>query len=131
MKLEVLADAHAVALRAAALVASEARAAAEAQGRFALATSGGKTPWQMLRRLADEAVPWSAVHLFQVDERVAPAGDPDRNLTHVNESLLARVTLPPGHLHTMPVEEQDLRAADARYARELDTVCGAPTVDTR
>ena len=43
----------------------------------------------MLRALADEDVPWAEVHVVQVDERVAPAGDPDRNLTHLRESLLA------------------------------------------
>jgi 6-phosphogluconolactonase/glucosamine-6-phosphate isomerase/deaminase len=32
----------------------------------------------MLRALAGEPVPWPEVHLFQVDERVAPARDPDR-----------------------------------------------------
>jgi 6-phosphogluconolactonase len=127
MKLEVLADAEAAARRAAELVAAEARAAVEASGRFALAVSGGHTPWRMLRRLADEDVPWKAVHLFQVDERVAPAGHPDRNLTQIGESLRG-VALPPGHLHAMPVEEPDLEAAAARYARELEAVAGAPPV---
>jgi 6-phosphogluconolactonase len=70
-----------------------------------------------LRALADEEVPWNAVHLFQVDERIAPAGDPDRNLTHIGESLL-RAGILPAHLHAMPVEAQDMAAAAARYARE-------------
>ena len=128
MKIEVLVDAESAARRAAELVASEARAAVEARGRFAFAVSGGHTPWQMLRALADEDVPWQAVHLFQVDERVAPTGHPDRNLTHMGESLLGRVVLPPGHLHAMPVEEPDLEAAAARYARELAGVAGTSAV---
>ncbi len=128
MRIEVLPDAEAVAQRAAELLASEARAAVEARGRFALAVSGGRTPWQMLRALAGEQVPWSSVHLFQVDERVAPAGDSDRNLTHIRESLLSAVALPPGHLHAMPVEEKDLVAAAARYARDLEAVAGSPSV---
>ena len=58
----------------------------------------------MLRLLAGEDVPWAAVHLFQVDERVAPAGDPDRNLTHLQQSLLGTVPLPPRpQLYAMPV----------------------------
>ena len=126
MKIEVLADAEAVAQRAAELVATEARAAAEARGRFSLALSGGHTPWRMLRILADQEVPWRALHLFQVDERVAPAGHPDRNLTHIGESLLAHVRLLPEQVHAMPVEEPDLAAGAARYARELEAVCGAP-----
>jgi 6-phosphogluconolactonase len=128
MKLEVLPDAALVARRAAEVVAAEARAAVSARGRFSIAVSGGHTPWQMLRAIADEQVPWNAVHLFQVDERVAPAGDPDRNLTHIAESLLTRVTLPPNHLHAMPVEDKDLVTAAAHYARELAEVAGAPPV---
>ena len=124
MKLEVLADAEAAARRAAELVAAEARAAAGARGRFALAVSGGHTPWRMLQLLAGEDLPWRAVHLFQVDERAAPAGHPDRNLTHIAESL--RGALAPGNLHAMPVEGPDLDAAAARYARELEAVVGKP-----
>jgi 6-phosphogluconolactonase len=128
MKLEVLSDAGWVARRAAELIATEARAAVAARGRFSIAVSGGRTPWEMLRVLADEKVPWDAVQLFQVDERVAPAGDPDRNLTHIAETLLTRVTLSPGHLHAMPVEDKDLVGAVVRYARELDQVASAPPV---
>jgi 6-phosphogluconolactonase len=128
MKVDVLPDADAVALKAAQFIAAEARAAVSARGRFCLAVSGGHTPWQMLRLLAKEDVPWSGVHLFQVDERVAPAGDKDRNLTHLQESLLSTVKLPPRQVHAMPVEEKDLPAAAAQYARELESVCGSPPV---
>ena len=128
MRIEILADADQVARRAAKFIAAEAHAAVKARGRFSLAVSGGHTPWQMLSELADLQVPWTAVQLFQVDERVAPAGDPDRNLTHVRDSLLAKVALAPGHLHPMPVEEKDLTAAAACYASELAAVAGAPPV---
>ena len=128
MRVEILPDDDAVAQRAAEVVAAEARAAVASRGGFALAVSGGRTPWQMLRALAREQVPWTSVHLFQVDERVAPAGDPDRNLTHVRESLLSAVALPPGNLHAMPVEDEDLPAAAGRYARELEAVAGSPPV---
>jgi 6-phosphogluconolactonase len=82
----------------------------------------------MLRALAGEDVPWGSVHLFQADERVAPAGDPDRNLTHIQESLLAPAAPPPGQIHAMPVEEADLEAAAARYAAVLASVAGTPPV---
>ena len=68
-----------------------------ARGRFVVALSGGRTPWQMLRALAGEGVPWNRVHVVQVDERIAPAGDPDRNLTHLRESLLALADRPRAH----------------------------------
>src|ERR1700731_1717616 len=115
MKVEVLADADAVAQAAAALIASDARAAIAARGRFALAVSGGHTPWIMLRAFAKEDIPWAGVHVFQVDERVAPAGHPDRNLTHLRESLLQHAPLRPQQIHAMPVEEADLEAATIQY----------------
>ncbi len=126
MELEILGDADEVARRAAAVVGEEARAAVSERRRFSLAVSGGSTPWKMLAALAQENVPWREVHLFQVDERVAPAGDPDRNLTHLEESLLARAPLPKEQLHAMAVEDADLEAAAQRYARGLEAVAGAP-----
>ena len=128
METRVLADADAVAREAARLIAAEARAALAARGRFVVALSGGRTPWQMLRALAGEDVPWTGVHVVQVDERIAPAGDPGRNLTHLRESLLEHAPLPADHVHAMPVEEADLEAAARRYASALEQVAGTPPV---
>jgi 6-phosphogluconolactonase len=128
MKIQVLADADAVAQAAAEFIAAEARAAVTERGRFVMAVSGGRTPWQMLRGLANESVPWKDVHVVQVDERVAPAGDPDRNLTHLRESLLEHAPLPPEQIHAMPVEEKNLEAGAANYARELQRIAGLPPV---
>src|SRR3984957_18719256 len=128
MKLEVLDDADSVAQTAAATIAADARAAIAARGRYALAVSGGHTPWIMLRALANENVPWSGLHLYQVDERVAPAGDPDRNLTHLRESLLLHAPLTPEQVHAMPVESPDLQSAAAQYALALQEVVGSPPV---
>ena len=128
MRIQVLADADAVAREAAKFIATEARMAVAARGRFIMAVSGGKTPWQMLRDLADEEVPWKNVHVVQVDERIAPAGDPDRNLTHLRESLLSHAPLPPGQIYAMPVEANDLEAAAASYAKTLQQIAGLPPV---
>ena len=106
----------AVAKEAASVIAAEARAAVAARGRFIVAVSGGRTPWVMLRALAGEKVPWEGVHVVQVDERVAPAGHADRNLTHLRESLLSTHRCAPEQVHAMPVEENDLAEAAARYA---------------
>lgn len=127
MRVEVLPDPDLVARKAAALIAAEARGAILARGRFVLAVSGGRTPWQMLRELADEDVPWEQVHLVQVDERVAPAGHTDRNLTHLLESL-RRAPLRPEQVHAMPVEAPDLEAAAGRYAVTLAEIAGSPPV---
>ncbi|WP_313952618.1 6-phosphogluconolactonase [Accumulibacter sp.] len=128
MKLEVLADADAVARRAAAVIAAEATAAVAARGRFVIAVSGGSTPWAMLRELAKLPLPWPDVHLMQVDERVAANGDAQRNLTHIEENLLAHVPLPPGQVHAMPVEATDLDAAAKNYIDTLREVAGSPPV---
>ena len=123
---EVLPDADAVARKAAEIIAAEARLAVADRGRFVMAVSGGHTPWQMLRALANEKVPWESVHVAQVDERVAPAGDPDRNLTHLRESLLEHAPLRSEQIHAMPVESTDLDAAAKRYARTLEEIAGSP-----
>ena len=118
MQIEVLADPDAVAGRAAALIAKEARTAVAERGRFVMAVSGSHTPWMMLRALAEQQhIPWSNMDVFQVDERVAPQGDADRNLTHLRNSLLERA---------MPVEDIDLAAAAERYATKLREIAGSP-----
>lgn len=128
MKSRVLPDADAVAREGARIIAEEARAAVSARGRFTVAISGGHTPWQMLRALANEQVPWNGVEVFQVDERIAPAGDPDRNLTHLRESLLSHAPLGPGQIHAMPVGAADLARGASQYASELQRFAGAPSI---
>ena len=114
-ELDVAADGDAVASQAAAYVAGRARVAVAEHGRFTFAVSGGHTPWAMFAALAGEDMPWAAVELFQVDERVAPVGDPDRNLTHLRQSICDA----PARVHPMPVTDADLDAAAAGYATVL------------
>ena len=128
MKIEVYADADAVALEAAKRIARAAQEAVAARGKFVIAVSGGKTPWIMLRDLAKQEVPWNGVHVVQVDERVAPEGDPDRNLTHLRESLLEHAPLRAEQIHAMPVEATDLQVACLRYALTLDEIAGSSPV---
>lgn len=128
MPFEVLPDDGAVAAAAARLIAAAAREAVAARGRFLMAVSGGSTPWAMLRALAGEDVPWLRLHVFQVDERIAADGDPDRNLTHLRASLLGRVSMPPDHIHAMPVTSADPESAAGDYERTLAEWCGSPPV---
>lgn len=128
MKVEVFLDADSLAREAAALVAAEARAAIAERGRFVMAVSGGRTPWLMLRALAHEDVPWNDVHVVQVDERIAPEGDPDRNLTHLRESLSGQVSLRPEQIHEMPVEAPNLDVAVAQYSAALRQIAESPPV---
>ena len=128
MEIEVHPDDHLVARRGAAIIAADARAAVASHGRFIMAVSGGRTPWLMLRALADEQLPWENVHVFQVDERAAPAADPDRNLAHLRESLLDHAPLRPDHVHAMPVEAANLDRAAEQYALTLRNLAGSPPV---
>ncbi len=116
MRVEVVADAEAAARRGAELIAEAAASSISERGRFSLAVSGGHGPWRMFALLAARELDWARIDAFQVDERIAPAGDPDRNLTHLRESL------PPegmDRVRPMPVDDPDPEAAAARYAAEL------------
>jgi 6-phosphogluconolactonase len=128
VKIEVYPDDDTVAGKAAAVIAADMRSALAARGRYVMAVSGGHTPWLMLRALAEEPLPWQQVNVVQVDERVASANDPERNLAHLRASLLTCVALPPDHIHAMPVEATDLDRAAAQYASTLRDVAGSPPV---
>ena len=128
INMEVFDTAESVAQRAAEIIATDARAAVAARGRFVMAVSGGHTPWMMLRALSTAQLPWPAIHVVQVDERVAPAGHPDRNLTHLRESLLDHAPLVPEQIHDMPVESPNLEAAAAQYDATLRQIAGSPPV---
>jgi 6-phosphogluconolactonase len=116
IEIEVLADPAAVAARAADEVAARVRDADTGEAPFAFAVSGGSTPWAMFAGLATRDVPWERVSIYQVDERVAPAGDADRNLTHLRASLPPRGL---DRIHAMPVDDVDLEAAVDRYGASL------------
>jgi 6-phosphogluconolactonase len=115
-------DASGVARRAAAVLAAACRASVDARGSCAIAVSGGTTPLAMFGALANEDVPWEAVGIWQVDERIAPAGHDDRGRTHLLASLPE-----PGRarVRAMPVDDIDpgddaaLAAAAAAYEAEL------------
>ena len=128
MEIEIFPNAEAVAQESAHFIAAQARLAVAERGRFIMAVSGGKTPWVMLRALAQQEVPWDKVHIFQVDERIAPEGTSDRNLTHLKESLLSHAPVRPDQIYAMPVEESDSPAAAKKYADLLESIAGTPPV---
>lgn len=142
MECEYLDDDGAVAWRAATVIAAEANGAVAERGRFVLALS--RTPRNMLEALATANIPWTAVHVLQVDERAAPDGSRDRNLTDIADVLLSRTPLVPARLHAMPVwgatkteagatrtetgETRTLERAADEYAATLREVAGIPPV---
>jgi 6-phosphogluconolactonase len=115
-RLEVLEDADAVHRRGAEVIAEAAKADISERGHFALAVSGGRDPWPMFSQLEDYELDWTKIEIFQVDERVAPAGSDQRNLTHLVGSLSIGAQ---GSIRPMPVTDDDLEAAADRYAASL------------
>jgi 6-phosphogluconolactonase len=116
LEVEVHANADVVAERAAEHVAARAKAEVADHGLFTFAVSGGHTPWAMFARLATLEMPWQNTMIFQVDERVAPDGDPDRNLTHLRQSLPSQSGV---DVQPMRVDADDLDLAAAEYGRSL------------
>jgi len=121
-------DAEQAALAAAEELAGACRAAVAERGVAIVAASGGETPWRMLEHWRGMALPWERIHVAQVDERVVPRGDPRRNLTRLEGILVTGGPLPGANLHAMPVDEDDLPRAAARYQRELEQVAGCPAM---
>lgn len=128
VKTEILSDPGAVAIRAAEWIARAAREAVSARGRCAMAFSGGSTPWLAFRAMAAEDIPWDRVHLFQVDERAGPPGDPERNFSRLKETLIDRVAIPSANVHPMAVEAEVLEEEARRYERILRRFAGTPPV---
>ena len=116
INIEVLETEPLVAQRAADIIAEEARKAVAERGRFVMAVSDGHVPWLTLCTLAVEDMPWPGVHIVQVDERVAPAGHPDRKLTDLHDSLLTHAPMTAAQIHAMPVDAGNLEAAANIYA---------------
>ena len=91
----------------------------DADGHASLAVSGGSTPWPILTAMSRTDLDWPHLDVYQVDERVAPADDPSRNLTGLATALLDHV---PAVMHPMPVDAPDLEAAAQAYSQELPEI---------
>jgi 6-phosphogluconolactonase len=115
-------------------IADDLRAAVSARGRAVLGLSGGLTPIPMFAQLARMDLPWDRVEVVQVDERVAPDGDPDRNLVAIASAFVEHGPLPAENIHPMDVTADDLDDAAARYCQLLERLApggdgGPPVID--
>jgi len=128
MQLEVAKTAAAAAEVAARIIATVLGISIGRRTRASIALSGGSTPLPMLKALARESLDWSAVHVYQVDERIVARGDSARNLGALDEILVWRGPLPRRNLHPMWVDRADLSGAAESYARELAQVAGDPAI---
>ena len=110
---------HDTAELAARWMARRIRSAVRLRDLCRVAVSGGGTPALMLDAMATMDLPWKRVHLYQVDERVAPDGDVDRNATQLIEHLIERIEIPRRNVHLMPVTAVSLKRACTSYATAL------------
>jgi 6-phosphogluconolactonase len=126
VRLIIGADPAGAASIAAGEIARACQAAVAARGHAVIAVSGGETPWLMLRDLRAVTLPWGAIHIVQVDERCAARGDPQRNLTRLEEILVREGPLPAANLWSMPVDDTDRITAAADYQAALEARFGRP-----
>jgi 6-phosphogluconolactonase len=129
MKTELFSTADQVAAGAAAYLENEIREALHHQKSYSLAISGGRTPWEMLKILSKADLPWQRVNLFQVDERVAPDGHADRNLTQLFQAIAGTPMVTQLRIFPMPVLAEDLEEGSRKYTQVLDEVTEGKGLD--
>jgi 6-phosphogluconolactonase len=116
---EILEDAAAVAREGAVRFVALARKAVAERGAFHVSLSGGKTPAQLFRVLAEDqfraAVDWNRTHLYWSDERSVPPDHADSNYGLASRELLSRIAVPPGNIHRMESERTDADRAAQEY----------------
>jgi 6-phosphogluconolactonase len=133
--LKVLDDTEELAQAAADHFVAASEDAIENRGRFTVALSGGATPQETYRRLAEPGlatqVSWRNVHLFWGDERCVPPDHPESNYRMARKSLIQKVPIPQTNVHRIQGELDPDLAAEA-YEDELRSIfssVGRPRFD--
>lgn len=128
-RVEVFADAKALADAAAAMVAAEISASIDARGRCVMALAGGATPRATYQRLAAHRdVDWERVHVVWGDERCVPADHPASNYRMAREALLDQVPIPATNVHRLHGEAPPPFEA-IRYDAVLHGLLGTSPLD--
>jgi len=121
--LVVVPDRAALSRQAADRFVAASSAAIGERGAFTVALSGGSTPRDLFRLLAErpwrDEVNWSRTQVFWGDERCVPPDHPDSNFRLARETLLERIPLLASNIHRMRAELADRSAAAAEYEDEL------------
>jgi 6-phosphogluconolactonase len=106
-------------------IATRLSARIETERHTTVAFSGGATPDPMLDELRGLGLPWERIAVLQVDERMAPEGSPNRNLTRLRRHLLDHVDAP---AHPLPVDVGTPEEAAEQAALRLKALAGDPPV---
>jgi len=120
MEIRTFQSATEVAKEAAIFIADRIRENIHKKGFFTFAISGGRTPWEMIKELAKEDLPWEKVYLFQVDERIAPDAHPDRNLTQLFKAIEGTKLVLRLNIFPMRVNAEDLNEACEEYESHIN-----------
>lgn len=129
MEIRTFQSADAVAKEAAIYIADRIRESITKKGFFTMALSGGRTPWEMIKELATEDLPWEKVYLFQVDERIAPDGHPDRNLTQLFNTIQGTKLMTRLNIFPMHVITENLDQACDEYANHIKRITESGRLD--
>jgi 6-phosphogluconolactonase len=116
---EVLADRSALIQRSREIVIECIHQAIEANGRFAIALSGGSTPKSLYAALATESLPWSKIHVFWGDERYVPASHQDSNQLMARQAWLDKIEIPESNIHPMNTTGANPQQDAQQYEAEL------------
>jgi 6-phosphogluconolactonase len=88
---------------AAELFIEDSKQAVSRRGRFLVVLSGGSTPMELYKLLAQspyrEQMDWMRVHVFWGDERCVPMEDPENNYRQARDVLLNQVSIPKENIH--------------------------------
>lgn len=126
-KLDVFKTTDALNRAAAEFIIAAANKAVDANGRFIIALSGGKTPGNLYALLAQpfysDRMPWKNTFVFWGDERCVPLNDERNNAYQATVSLLGKVDIPGANIHIIPVNLSPAEAA-MKYEQGLDDFFG-------
>ena len=130
--IQVLPDPASVAGAAAQRIVRAAEEAIALAGRFTIALSGGSTPKLLFELLASDefrdAIDWTHVEVFFVDERCVPPEHAESNYRMAREALLSKVPIPGDNIYRMRGEIEPEEAARA-YGRMLKEKFGGDTIE--
>lgn len=115
--------AEAVAAACARHIAGLLDEARSTQGLATLAVSGGSTPKLLFQELVRLEFTWDRVHLFWVDERAVPPGDPQSNFRLAREWLIDPAGIRGNQIHRI-LAEKSPPAAAREYEQEIQRFFG-------
>ena len=123
---EVASDTEDLARRSVQLFVKSAQQALDSRGRFCTALSGGLTPKRTFELLGTDplarSLPWQKIEVFWVDERYVPPDSPFSNYRLAADAFLDSVPIPPGNVHRIPTEHEDIGSAASAYETTLQDV---------